>query len=141
MLTVKSLTVRPERVVCIVSVKRACLLTTPALAHKAAKAFPDLPRHACVNEKGPTFGHVMKRTPLPHLLEHLIIDLQLEQYARMERFACQNRPPLTGTTQWVNRSKGLARVEVSYWDDLVALRCVAQAADLLNDWLGEGRQP
>ncbi|MDO4502341.1 MAG: hypothetical protein Q4D06_04080 [Coriobacteriia bacterium] len=133
MLTAQAMTVRPDRVVCVVQVKPPFpLMTSPELMARVLERFPDLPRHACVNQVGPSFAQVMDHTPTPHLLEHLVIDLQLEQYARMDLPAAIQARPLTGVTQWVNREKGTARVEVGYWDDLVALGCFTRAIELLN---------
>lgn len=132
MLKVQSLTVRSDRLVCIVCVDPPTPRTSsPDLMRALTARFPDLPRHACVNEAGPTFAHVMDRTSLPHVLEHLIIDLQLAALASRGATASADRM-LTGATQWVNLKKGTARIEVSYWDDLVALKCVTRAVDELN---------
>lgn len=51
--------------------------TNSELMRRVLAAFPTLPDHACVNELGDTFGAVMDDTPLPHLIEHLVIDLQV----------------------------------------------------------------
>ena len=76
-LAIERLTVRTGRIVCDVVLSPACpRLTTPELAARVRAQFPTLPRHACVNDRGPTFAAVMESTPLPHLLEHLVIDLQ-----------------------------------------------------------------
>ena len=76
-LAIERLTVRTGRIVCDVVLSPTCpRLTTPELAARVRAQFPTLPRHACVNDRGPTFAAVMDRTPLPHLLEHLVIDLQ-----------------------------------------------------------------
>ena len=105
--------------------------TDAALAARAAAAFPDLPRHACVNDRGSTFSAVMDDTPLPHLLEHLVISLMLRDDATPAHAVH------VGTTEWLNEAEGLARVEVTYTDDLVALRALRDATAFLND---EGRE-
>lgn len=125
-ISVESLRVERDRIVAQVRVgdpRHAD--TTPEIARAAVAARPDLPRHACVNGVGPTFGDVMSRTPLPHLLEHLVVDIQTA--------ACTDPDHMfTGATRWTDRRAGLARVEVSYADDLVALAAFRDAAALLN---------
>lgn len=102
-------------------------ITTPAVAARASARFPNLVRHACVNEVGDTFGAVIQHTSLPHLLEHLVIDLQTHAMP-------PNSPAVfVGTTVWVDQKAGRARIEVSFTDDLVALRAFRDALDFLND--------
>lgn len=89
---------------------------------------PNLPRHACVNGAGDTFGAVMGATSLPHLLEHLVIDLQTQA-------APPDAPPDTayvGVTRWTDENAGRAHIEVSFTDDLVALRAFRDAVRFLN---------
>ena len=125
-LTIERLAVRSDRVEANVRVAPGAHMTTPALVRRAVAAFPDLPRHACVNDAGPTFAAVMEATPLPHLLEHLVISLQVRDACTPEDVA------LVGTTEWLDEAAGLARVEVSFTDDLVALRAFRDAAAFLN---------
>ena len=99
--------------------------TSPELMRRVLPAFPDLPRHACVNDRGATFGAVMERTPLPHLLEHLVIDLQT-------RAAERDDAAYVGTTEWLDRAAGTARIQVSFTDDLVALRAFRDATAYLG---------
>lgn len=105
--------------------------TDARLAELARRRHPSLPAHTCINSSGPTFGAVMQRTPLPHLLEHLIIDAQVRDPAT----APQQR--FVGTTSWTDRAAGEARIEVSFSDDLVALRAVNGALVELSDILSE----
>lgn len=126
-LRIESLTVKSDRVVALVRMADAVrVLTTPKLAQRVCQQHPDLPRHACVNGEGPLFGAVMDHTALPHMLEHLVIDLQTQACPDPDRV-------FTGATRWVDRPAGLASVEVSYADDLVALRAFRDAVDYLND--------
>lgn len=100
--------------------------TTPELANALASAVPTLPAHACVNDRGSTFGAVIAATSLPHALEHLIIDAQV-------RASAPASPTFVGTTTWLDREAGLARIEISYLDDIVALAAVKRALSILND--------
>lgn len=103
--------------------------TDPVLAARVRASFPDLPRHACVNGAGDTFGVVMEATSLPHLLEHLVIDLQTQA-------APPDASPDTayvGITRWTDENAGRAHIEVSFTDDLVALRAFRDATRFLNE--------
>ena len=100
-------------------------LTSPELMRRGLVEFPNLALHACVNEAGPCFGDIMDRTPIPHLFEHLVIDLQ----ARGSR---DGGAVFVGTTEWTDRELGMARVEVSFKDDLAALRAIKEAAAFLD---------
>lgn len=126
-LTIERLVVQNDRVICEVTLApTAPRLTTPALAARITHAFPNLPRHACVNDEGDTFGAVITHTTLPHVLEHLVIDLQTRADPRPDAV-------YVGTTEWVDEFARRARVEVSFTDDLVALRAFRDAAHFLNE--------
>lgn len=124
---VTDIRVRPDRLVLTVQCAPGVRATTPALAKALVAAAPTLPAHACVNECGPTFGAVLGRTSVPHVLEHLIIDAQARAVGEGATFV--------GTTTWLDEAAGTARVEVSYTDDLMALAAVKRALSLLNGLL------
>lgn len=122
-----SITVRTGRLVCDVEVPdERFRYTTPRLASFIASRYPELPRHACVNDVGKTFGEVMERTSVPHLLEHLVITEQT-------RSTADENGSFTGTTEWTDESVGKARIEVSFRDDLEALRAFNEATRFLNN--------
>lgn len=147
--------------VCLVSFAGAPRVTSASLMRRVLPAFPMLPQHACVNERGATFAAVMDCTPLPHLLEHLVVDLQVRsqiaQHARVGTTsrsvaptasrtdayagsAAQAEPtprerPIVGTSEWVDERAGLARIDVSFADDQVALRAFRDAVAFLNETL------
>ena len=127
-LTIERIAVLADRIACdVLLAPGASHSTTPPLAARVCAAFPDLPHHACVNDAGPTFGAVMEHTSLPHLLEHLVIDLQT-----------RTAPPdadavFVGTTRWTDESAGRAHLEVNFTDDLVALRAFREATAFLNE--------
>lgn len=125
-LSLERISVHNDRVICdVVLSPRAPRMTSPELARCVAASFPDVPRHACVNEVGDTFAAVMDRTSLPHLLEHLVIDLQT-------RAATDDAAVFVGTTMWTDELGRKARIEVSFTDDLVALRAFRDALHFLN---------
>lgn len=125
-LTVESMVVGRGRLSCDVRLAPgAPRWTTPDLVRRVLRDFPDLVRHACVNGEGDVFGAVIDRTPLPHLLEHLVIDLQI-------RASSDDAALFAGTTEWLDEEIGTARVQVSFTDDLVALRAFRDATRFLN---------
>ena len=125
-LSIERLTVRVDRLVCEVAVAPGVRRsTTPELMARVCAQHPNLPLHACVNDEGDTFGAVMDRTSLPHLLEHLVIDLQTQATSDEDAV-------FVGTTEWVDEFAGRARIEVSFTDDLVALRAFRDATAFLN---------
>ncbi len=119
--------VQDGRLVCEVVIpdpaRRYC---TPRLANGARTAFPDIVKHACVNGVFDKFVTVMDSTSVPHLLEHLMIDIQVHD-DRAEADAS-----FVGATEWLDESAGTALVQVSFVDDLCALQALNKALDFLN---------
>ena len=74
---VERMEVRRGHLVCRVAFGAAPRVTSPQLMSRVLAVVPTLAQHACVNERGTTFAAVMDCTPLPHLLEHLVVDLQV----------------------------------------------------------------
>jgi hypothetical protein len=134
MLHVESIVVRRDRIVAVVRMDEgAPRFTSRALVDRILERFPDLPFHSCVNAKGPQFGDVMDHTSIPHVFEHLVIDLQADAYTRSNAGGVSGDSPLlTGVTKWVDREKGIAQIQVSFLDDLVALAAIREAVDFLN---------
>lgn len=99
--------------------------TSAELMQRVCRRFPDLPRHSCINDRGATFGAVMDCTPLPHLLEHIVIDLQT-------RAAAKDDAVYVGTTEWLDRAAGTACIQVNFTDDIAALRAFRDATAFLN---------
>lgn len=122
----RAFTVNRGRMVCELCISDPRFrYTTPKLAAFAEGSYPDLPHHACVNEVGSTFGDVMESTSTAHLLEHLVISLQT-------RAAVNSTAEFVGTTEWIDEPAGKARIEVSFRDDLDALRAFGDATRFLN---------
>lgn len=119
--------VQDGRLVCEVVVpdpaRRYC---TPRLANRVRMAFPDIVKHACVNGVSDRFVTVMDSTSVPHLLEHLMIDVQVHD-DRAEADAS-----FVGATEWLDESAGTALVQVSFADDLCALQALNKSLDFLN---------
>lgn len=128
-LTIDRLIVRSGRIECTVSLAPgAPRFMTGAWAVELKRAFPDIGKHACVNDEGTTFSAVADRTSLPHVLEHVVIDLQVHDSSA----AGLEDASYVGTTEWLDEARTKARVEVSFTDDLVALRCFRDAANFIN---------
>ena len=108
--------------------------TTPELAQRAVELRPNLAQHACVNSASragrtqPTFGSVIDDTPLPHLLEHLAIDVLIEQAG--DEYGSE--PTFVGTSEWIDRAARTAQIQLSCPDDLLVLRAFSDALQLLN---------
>jgi len=151
-LSLESIVVKGDRVEAeVVVAEQAYRYTTPQLAERILARFPQLLLHTCKNEKGHTFASAIEHTSLPHVLEHLIIELQVQAAAGISPDSTSspgNSPASTslttqaegispcttyvGNTQWICRDEGRARVAVSFTDDLVALRAFRDAANFLN---------
>lgn len=126
-LSIERITVQRGRISLLVRVAPdAPLETDAALAQRLLALRPTLAHHACVNDRGLAFGDVIARTSLPHVLEHLIIDEQVRDPRTL------TERTFVGTTEWLDESTRLARVEVNFSDDLVALGAVRRALSLLN---------
>ena len=63
----------------------------PHLPRSLFKLFPHLAHHKCHNDHGHSFRRESLATEIPHLLEHLIIELQTQ---------AQRHEILKGETQW-----------------------------------------
>lgn len=126
-LSIERLIVRADRLVCEVAVALTVpRSTSPELLARVCAEHPHLPLHACVNEEGDTFAEVMDHTSLPHLLEHLVIDMQAQATSDTSAL-------FVGTSEWIDEGAGRARIEVSFTDDLVALRAFRDAIAFLNN--------
>ena len=123
---VRTITVRTGRLICeVVIPDERYHKSTPRVAAFCTGQYPDLPHHACVNDEGKTFGDVIESTSIPHLLEHVAIS---EQVRASEGVSST----FIGTTEWIDESAGVARVEIGFKDDLVALRAFNEATRFLN---------
>lgn len=87
--------------------------------------FPHLNRHKCENENGYSFRRECQSTEIPHLFEHLIIELQGQ---------AQSSSVLTGETQWNWRvdPKGRFHVYVDYENDLLVMGAIRLAERIIN---------
>ena len=125
-ISVRTITVRTGRMVCEVEISDEQLrYSSPRLAAFITQQYSDLPHHACVNDRGFTFGDVIETTSVPHVLEHLVISLQVRETEVSDSL-------FIGTTEWLDEREGRARIEFGFKDDLVALRAFNEAVKFLN---------
>ncbi len=89
------------------------------------KLFPHLSTHRCDNDKGFTFRQECRSTEIPHLFEHLIIELQ----GQVHGCGC-----LRGETQWNWRvdPKGRFHVYVDYSNELLVLGAIRVAERIIQ---------
>ncbi len=125
-ITVERLDISPGKLTICVRLRPDARYTNPQLAQQVVADFPQLPLHACVNPHGPAFASVLEHTSLAHLLEHLIIDLQVAQAPD------EAAVTFAGHTTWTSESEGLARITVSFHDDACALRALRNAVEYIE---------
>jgi len=89
------------------------------------KLFPHLARHRCENDNGYTFRRECQCTEIPHLFEHLIIELQ----GQVLRSGV-----LKGETQWNWRvdPKGRFHVYVDYQNEMLVLGAIRVAERIIQ---------
>lgn len=89
------------------------------------KLFPHLARHRCENDNGYSFKQECQSTEIPHLFEHLIIELQGQAH---------RSSVLKGETQWNWRvdPKGRFHVYVDYENELLVLGAIRVAERIIN---------
>ena len=136
-ITVERIVVKRDRLVCDVRVApEVSQEVTPHLAAAVRARFPQVESHACVNEVGDTFGAILDRASLPHLLEHLVIQLQAEAWEQTGLLnPASSAGAFVGVTEWVDRKEGAARIQLGYRDDLVALQALRDAVAFVNESL------
>src|SRR5262249_21957783 len=99
--------------------------TVPHLPRSLFRLFPHLAQHKCHNDQGYSFRRESMATEIPHLLEHLIIELQTQ---------AQRHEVLKGETQWNWRvdPRGTFHVHVEYENELLVLAAIRLAERIIN---------
>src|SRR5947209_18170379 len=97
----------------------------PHLPRSLFKLFPHLAQHKCHNDGGYSFRRESMATEIPHLLEHLIIELQTQ---------AQRHEILKGETQWNWRvdPRGTFHVHVEYENEQLVLAAIRLAERIIN---------
>jgi hypothetical protein len=130
---VHSITVCPDRVDVVVVVadeKRMSSIAGGEAAVRALELLPDLARHRCVNDEGRSFLEELAETEVPHLFEHIVLELMAHSGSPRS---------LRGETEWDFRrdGRGVFRVSFEYDDDIVCLGAI-KAADRLMGYVLDG---
>ena len=99
--------------------------SAPHLPRTLFRLFPHLAHHKCHNGNGYSFKREAMSTEVPHLLEHLIIELQSQ---------AQHHEVLKGETQWNWRvdPRGTFHVHVEYENEQLVLGAIRLAERIVN---------
>jgi hypothetical protein len=99
----------------------------PRLPRMLFKLFPHMATQRCYNDGGYSFRREAQATEIPHLFEHLIIEIQ-DQVRR------GIGEPFSGETQWnwTIDPRGLFYVTVDYDNEVVALAAIRLAERIIN---------
>lgn len=150
--------VYPDRIELSVLVAHPCFaFSSKPLIDALVQTHPYLLEHACKNERGATFAAVAATTSTPHVLEHMIIDNQIQALAQISSPTSTNSTRsnnhdtiLVGTTQWdegcepnghvrtassEDQKVLKATVRVSFFDDVAAFAAINAALAELNELL------
>ncbi|KAF0207884.1 MAG: hypothetical protein FD171_1316 [Actinobacteria bacterium] len=134
---VHSVTVCADRVDVLVDVGDAETLRTTAdesIAERALTLLPGLERHTCDNEDSRSFAEEMADTEVPHLFEHVVMELMAQAGSPRS---------LKGETSWDFKrdGHGIFRVSLEYDDDLVCLGAIKAADKVMCYLTGNGPAP
>ena len=97
----------------------------PHLPQMLFQLYPSLARHKCENGRGYTFRRECRATEIPHLFEHLIIELQGQ---------AQPTYRLRGETEWNWHvdPRGRFYVYVDYENELLAVAAIRLAEQVIR---------
>jgi hypothetical protein len=109
-------------------------VVTPELAAILLKQYPNLAKHACKsgkpasrnNPQGNLFGSKISGAMLPHLVEHLAIELLVQADNP------QTPRPYAGATSWLSHTNSTMRVRVSYYDPDKTTSAILNAVSQIN---------
>jgi len=99
--------------------------TCPHLPRDLFQMFPHLVHHTCHNYAGRSFQEECQATEIPHLFEHLILELQSQ---------AEPHNGLKGETQWNWRidPRGAFHVHVEYENQQLVLAAIRLAERVVN---------
>lgn len=114
----------------VVEMPDTASFTTEGRAHIPRTLFKLLPQMAsqhCFNDDGLSFGREAQATEIPHLFEHLIMEIQNQVRRGIG-------VPLSGETRWnwTVDPRGRFYVTVEYDNEMVALGAIRLAECVLN---------
>jgi hypothetical protein len=132
----------------VIRVKPLGARVDEGLAAAALACRPTLAEHACKQRGFGRFGDGLLGTTLPHLVEHIALDLLVEDVRTAgggEDGGVPSPPlcapivlPIAGNTVWADRRQGLMKVRVSAGTPSAAAAAAAalrRAVTLVNDLL------
>lgn len=128
---VTDILVKKYRIICTVKIE-GDKYSNSAIKDKLLEIKPSLKKHSCKNANNEPLSSVLDTTSIPHILEHLIIDNQI-QYRNNE----EDDVSILGTTEWINEDEGIAKIEFSFYDDVTALKSINEAQNLLNSLISD----
>lgn len=111
----------------VVDLDRMRTSVTPQLPERALTLLPGLGRHSCENDAAKRFIAELHDTEVPHLLEHVTVELM----------ALAGSPrSLRAQTVWdfARNGQGVFHVRIAFDDDLVAIAALREAT-VLVEWL------
>lgn len=119
-----------SRVTLVVEMLETDAFTTAGRPHIPRILFKLLPQMAtqhCFNDDGLSFRREAQATEIPHLFEHLIIEIQNQVRRGIG-------VPLSGETRWnwTVDPRGLFYVTVDYDNEIVALGAIRLAENVIN---------
>lgn len=134
---VHSVTVCLDRVDVVVTVESPDVMRTSlddSVVARALQVLPGLSSHRCLNDDGRTFAEELADTEVPHLFEHVVLELMAQSGSPRS---------LKGETAWDFRrdGRGVFRVSLEYDDDLVCLGAIKAADRLVGYMLRGGDVP
>ena len=133
-LQVKRIVVREGKMDFELSCTLPSLHADEGCAERVLGLLPNVARHVCVNRKGERFGDELVGTELPHLFEHVAIELLGQAFPAQAAAGA-----FSGYTAWQEelaatrgRNVALMRVTLVYLDDLAAMQAATCAAAIVN---------
>lgn len=119
-----------QRARLVVEIPESDAFTTseaPRIPRMLFKLFPHMATQRCYNDDGHSFRREAQATEIPHLFEHLIIEIQ-DQVRRGVG------APFSGETQWnwTVDPRGRFYVTVDYDNEVVALAAIRLAERVIN---------
>lgn len=125
---VDSITIKKFRIICFVTIN-GDKYSNAQIKTKLLELMPSLANHKCKNENNVSFFDVMDNTSLAHILEHMIIDLQISYSSSNSSLSSQ---AIMGTSEWIDENQGKAKIEFNYFNDIDALRAIKEAQEIIN---------
>jgi hypothetical protein len=136
--------VTPKAVVIDLALQGDTLTANACVARELLKLLPTIVEHACVSGGVGRFGEKLEGALLPHIVEHVAIDLLVrgqKDSPTLCRPPCAPSVPtgvpapataFAGNTSWLDKDRGIMRVRVSYDDPTVTKAALCKAIDLVN---------